>query len=335
MRSARRWCFGLALVLLPASPSARSDILAVVHQQRYCMGTMFDIVAYHPSSQNAEQAVESAMQEIFRLDQVMSNFREDSGLSKLNREGSRGFMAVDPSLYEVIQESLIVSRRSAGTFDVTIAPLLKAWKQAQSQGHTPGRAEIAAARRCVGYEHVETRAPDRIHFNSDCVEIDLGGIGKGYAVDRAMAVLESAGIQAALINGGGSSIASIGAPPGKRGWPVQLGPIELGNRTLLLRDRSISTSQQNLVALPFAPGSVGEIFDPHTAAPAQATMAVSVVAPSASLSDALSTTVLMLSMADAAKLLAQFDDVSAVWISAAGEVQGAYRESSLEMSHAH
>jgi thiamine biosynthesis lipoprotein len=330
-----RWCLGLALALLPASSLARPDTLAAVHQQRYCMGTMFDIVAYHPSRQDAEAAVERAMREIFRLDQVMSTFKENSDLSKLNRGGSRGFMAVDPSLYDVIQESLVVSRRSGGTFDVTIGPVLKAWKQAQAEGHTPGPGAIEAARRCVGYGSIEARPPDQIRFQSDCLEIDLGGIGKGYAVERAMAVLKSAGMQAALINGGGSSIASIGAPPGQRGWPVRLGPTETGSRTILLRDRSMSTSQQNLVALPFAPGSIGEIFDPHSGAPAQARMAVSVVAPGATVADALSTTLLMLTMAEAAKLLAQFDDVSAVWMSAAGEVQGAYRESSLEISHAH
>jgi thiamine biosynthesis lipoprotein len=335
MRCARWSWFGVALVLLPAASSARPDTLAPVHQQRYCMGTMFDVVAYHPSRQHAEQAVESAMEEIFRLDQVMSNFKADSDLSKLNREGSRGFMAVDPSLYEVIEESLTVSRLSGGTFDVTIAPLARTWKQAQSEGHTPAPAAIAAARKCVGFEKIETRAPDQVRFRSDCVEIDLGGIGKGYAVERAIAVLKASGMQAALVNSGGSSIASVGAPPGQRGWPVRLGPQDTGNRTLLLRDRSISTSEQNLVALPFAPGNFGDIFDPHSAAPTQTTMAVSVVAPSATVSDALSTTLLMLSMADSTKLLAHFEDVSAVWISPAGELQGTYRESSLELSHAH
>jgi thiamine biosynthesis lipoprotein len=334
MRFASRWSFGLALLLLSSSSSPRSETLSAVHQQRYCMGTMFDIVAYHASRPDAEQAVEKAMQEIVRLDQVMSDFKADSDLSKLNREASHGFVAVEPSLYDVIQESIAVSRRSGGTFDVTIAPLLKAWKQARSDGRRPTAAEIAAARRCVGYENIETSAPNRIRFHSDCLEIDLGGIGKGYAVERGIAVLRSAGIRDAVINGGGSSIASIGAPPGRQGWPVQLGAKVSGVSTLLLRDASISTSQQNLASLPFAPGNFGEILDPHTGAPAEGGTAVSVVAPSATLSDALSTTLLMLSMDDASKLLAQFGGVSAIWVSAAGELKGAYRESRLLLSDA-
>lgn len=331
MPSVSAWSFALAMLLMSASFSPRPDTLAAVHTQRYCMGTMFDIVAYHPSRAEAELAVENAMEEIFRLDRVMSSFRADSDLSRLNRQGRGGFVAVDRSLYEVIEESLTVSRRTGGTFDVTIAPLLKAWKEAQAAGHRPSAEEIAAAKACVGYTHIETSAPDRIRLHSDCLEIDLGGIGKGYAVDRAIGVLRSGGIHAALINGGGSSIGTIGAPPGREGWPVQIGPAS-ANRTLLLRDRTLSTSQQNLVALPFAPGAFGEIVDPHSGMPADSRTTISVVAGSATIGDALSTTLVMLPATDGARLLAQFGDVSAFWMSEAGELTHAYGESRLQMA---
>jgi thiamine biosynthesis lipoprotein len=326
MPSVSAWSFALAMLLTSAPFSPRSEIPAAVHAQRYCMGTMFDIVAYHPSRADAERAVENAMAEIFRLDGVMSSFRADSDLSRLNREGRDGFIAVDRSLYDVIQESLTVSRRSGGTFDVTIAPLLRTWKAAQAAGRRPSTEEIAAARACVGYGQIETSAPDRVRFKSGCAEIDLGGIGKGYAVDRAIAVLRSAGIQAALINGGGSSIGTIGAPPGREGWPVQIGPAS-ANRTLLLRDRTLSTSQQNLVALPFAPGAFGDIVDPHSGVPADSRITIGVVAGSATLGDALSTTLVILTAPDGTRLLEQFGDVSAVWLSEAGELTHVYGHS--------
>jgi len=332
MRFASRSPFQIALFLLLASASLRTEALSPVHQQRYCMGTMFDIVVYHSSRLDAERAVEKAMEEIFRLDQVMSHFKADSDLSKLIREGPNGFVIVEPSLYEVIQESISFSRRSGGKFDVTIAPLLKTWKEAHAEGRSPSAAEISSARQCVGYEKIEIEAPNRIRFRSDCLAIDLGGIGKGYAVDRAIVVLKSAGIRHALINAGGSSIAAIGAPPGRTGWPIQLGARVSGSRILLLRDNTISTSQQNLVSLAFGPGTFGEILDPQTGAPTESRTAVSVVAPSATVSDALSTTLLLLSTEEAAKLLAEFADVSAMWISPAGELQHAYRESQLRLS---
>jgi FAD:protein FMN transferase len=324
----------LALLLLALSSGTRADTLSQVHAQRYCMGTMFDIVAYHESRPDAQAAVERAMREILRLDQVMSDYKADSDLSMLNRAGSRGFMAVEPSLYEVIQQSLMVSRRSGGAFDVTIAPLLKAWKEARREGRAPTAEEVAAAKRCVGYEKIETSDPDRIRFRTDCVEIDLGGIGKGYAVDRAIAVLKAAGIASALVNGGGSSIASIGAPPGGEGWPVRLGDAASGRTTLLLRDRGLSTSQQHLVPFAFVPGTFGEILDPHAAAPARAETAVTVVADSASIADALSTTLVVLPVEEAGSVLAQFGDVSAVWTSPAGELSHAYRLSALRLSDA-
>jgi len=283
------------------------------------MGTMFDIVVYHSSRAEAERAIEKAMAEIVRLDRVMSNFKEESDLSRLNRNGRGGFVDVDPSLYDVIRESILFSRLSGGRFDVTISPVLRAWKEAHAEGRSPSDDELASARQCVGYDNIETSAPHRIRYRRECVEVDLGGIGKGYAVERAIATLEAEGIRHALVNAGGSSIAAIGAPPGRDGWPVALGADAPRHASLLLRNESLSTSQQNLVSLAFARGSFGEIIDPRTGGPVQGSLAVSVVAPRATVSDALSTALLMFSVDEARALLAQFPHASAVWMSGAGE----------------
>ena len=315
---------GVAVALFLTSAAPRSAALSTVHQRRLAMGTMFEVVAYHPSRPDAESAVAKALDEVVRLDQVMSDYKPDSDLSRLVRDARRGLVSVEPSLYEIIQESLAFSARSGGTFDVTIAPLLRAWQRASAEGRRPADAEIARAKRCVGYEKIETVAPDRIRFRSDCVEIDLGGIGKGYAVDRAMAVLKAARIEHAAINAGRSSIAAIGAPPGQQGWPVTIGDERAGGRVVLLRNNSISTSQQNLVRLQRDEGEFGEILDPHTGAPALTRMSVSVIAPRAMVSDALDTTLVLLSMEESRKLLAQFTGVSAFWVSPNGSVHAAY-----------
>ena len=101
------------------------------------MGTMFDIVVYHPSQADGARAAERAMREIERLDRVLSHFKDDSDLSRLNREASRGFVAVDASLYDIVEQSIAWSRRTGGTFDITIAPLLRTWKQAYADGRRP------------------------------------------------------------------------------------------------------------------------------------------------------------------------------------------------------
>jgi thiamine biosynthesis lipoprotein len=319
-------------LLLLAHAGVGTEPLSLVHQQRYAMGTMFDIGVYHASRTEAERAIARAMDEIVRLDGVLSHFKADSDLSRLVRGGRLGFVTVEPSLYEVIQESITFSRRSGGRFDVTIAPLVRLWKAAYAEGRRPSASDIDAARRCVGYEKIETRAPDRIRFHADCVELDLGGIGKGYAVDRAIAVLKAAGIGPALVNAGNSSIAALGAPPGRDGWPVELGGPAVQSRTLMLRDTSMSTSQQALIPLRLDRGHFGEILDPRTGVPIRTGTVITVVAPSATASDALSTTLLMFSIEEGATLLGHFPDVSAIWVSPSGEVKASYRRSRLERS---
>jgi thiamine biosynthesis lipoprotein len=312
MRCAERVGVATVVWLLLASAHPSAEGLSPVHQTRYSMGTMFDIVAYHRSREAAERAIGMAMAEIVRLDHVMSNFKPESDLSRLNREGRHGFMAVETSLYEVIRRSLELSRLSGGRFDVTIAPVLRVWKQAHAEGRTPSADELRTARECVGPENVVMSEPDQVRYRRPCVEIDLGGIGKGYAVERAIALLRSEGIRHALVNAGGSSIGAIGAPPGRSGWPVHVGPDQAGGR-------SISTSQQNLLPDVIARGTFGDIIDPRIGSPVREHLAVSVVARSATLSDALSTALLMYSVDDARALLAHFPDASAIWMSPAGE----------------
>jgi FAD:protein FMN transferase len=295
MRFADVSAIALSLSLLPAP--------AVVHQQRYCMGTMFDIVAYHASRTQAERAVTAAMDEIARLDRVLSHFIGESELSQLNREARHGFVAVDPSLYDVIERAIQVSRLSNGKFDVTIAPLTKLWKDAQAEGRRPSDSAVAAAKRCVGYERIELSPPARIRFRSDCLQIELGGIGKGYAVERAIAVLASAGIHDAIVNGGTSSIAAIGAPPGAKGWPVRLpSRARSVGRELLLHDKALDTSQQD-----------GGIIDPVSGVPPTSTMTVTVTAPSATLADALSTALVLMTKAEGVKLMQHFAGTSAIY----------------------
>jgi FAD:protein FMN transferase len=286
------------------------DTLSFVHRQRYAMGTMFDIAVYYPSRADAERTVSAALDEITRLDDVMSNFRADSELSKLARNGRGDFVTVDRDLYTVIEASLVVSQRSHGAFDITVGPLVRMWRQAREDNRIPSGEAIAAARRCVGYERIELDAPDRIRLKSDCIELDLGAIGKGYAVDRAIEVLVAAGIRHAVVNAGRSSIAAIGHPPNSTGWTVTLAT----GIVRLLRNESISTAQQS-----------GEVVDPRHGAPAPTATSVSVVAPSAMVSDALDTTLLLMSIGEGRQLLSRYSNVSAFWIAANGELTAEYR----------
>jgi FAD:protein FMN transferase len=304
---------------------------ALHEQQRYVMGTMFRVVAYG-ERMAAERGIDAALAEIVRLDEVMSHYRADSELSRLNREAASGAVAVDPGLYEIVGQSLSYSRLSGGRFDVTIGRLLRTWREAHAAGRTPSAAEIEDAARCVGSQHVEMVPPDRIRFGSDCLELDLGGIGKGYAVERALAVMRAYGIRDGMVNAGGSTIGAIGAPPGERGWPVQIGAPVSGSRTLLLRDESLSTSQQGLTPPIFGRARFGEIMDPERRGPLLDSTSISVVAKSATASDALSTTLLLMSIEEGRSLLERLPDVSALWMSPAGELRAGFRASQLQLA---
>ena len=295
--------------------------LQLVHQQRYSMGTMFDIVVYHRSASEARRAIGAAMTEIERLDRVMSHYTTDSDLSRLVKGARGGYVPVDPSLYDVIEQSLAVSRRSRGMFDVTIAPLLGTWKRAQAEGRRPSESELARSARCVGYEKIEMLAPDRIRFTSDCVDLDLGGIGKGYAVDRALGILTSFGIDRALVNAGGSSIAAAGSPPGQRGWPVALGVSD--DLRIVLVNESVSTSQQGAID-DGAGAPSGEILDPVRRAPIRSLAIVHVVGRSATTTDALSTALLLLPVDEGKRLLRGFAVSGAAWVSRSGELESTY-----------
>ncbi len=328
----RRWPWSVVAALALTVAAARAEAPVPVHRERYSMGTMFNVVVFHEETAAAGRAAEEALAEVVRLDRVMSHYMEQSELTRLNRAARAGFVAVDPGLFEVIERAVAFSRLSGGRFDVTIAPLLRVWKQAHAAGRRPSPDEIAGVRRCVGYQHIETRSPNDIRFRSDCLELDLGGIGKGYAVDRAIAVLRSAGIRHATVNAGGSSIGAIGAPPGLDGWPVELGAGVSGHRTVLLRDEALSTSQQRLQRLVFAPGAFGEIIEPGREAPLDSDMTVSVVTPSATDADALSTTLLMLPREEGKALLERFPRAAALWMSPAGDLLDSFHPSRLRLA---
>ncbi len=130
-----------------------------------------------------------------------------------------------------------------------------------------------------------------------------------------MNILKAAGVRNSLINAGSSAIAAIGTPPDGKGWPVRFMEGGSGSRSLFLRDRSLSTSEQT-----------GSILDPFTGNPTSERMTVSVITPSATLSDGLSTALLLMSIADGKQLLAQSEDVSAFWIAPGGQLKASYEE---------
>jgi thiamine biosynthesis lipoprotein len=248
------------------------------------MGSSFSIVLYGYDRVRMEAAVDAAMDEAQRLDELLSNYKPESEWSQVNRYAAERPVKVSPELFRLLAECLRYSRESEGAFDITVGPLMKVWGFYKGTGHLPHRPEIAAALAKVGYRHIQLDVANHtVRFDRSGVEMDPGGIGKGYAVDRMVDVLRQNGFGIALVAGSDSSIYGMGAPPtDPKGWPVSIRDPRDRRKTVaevFLKDSSMSTSG-NYEKFFRAEGRIyAHIMDPRTGYPAQGTLSVSVVTP--------------------------------------------------------
>jgi thiamine biosynthesis lipoprotein len=319
------WSKALAAVCLAWIPfvfaRAPETKVPLVHKTKYIMGTVYEIAAYDVSPERASQAIDKAFAEIVRLDAVMSNYRPESDLSRLNRNGHYHAEQVPVDLYRVIEESVKYSEVSGGKFDITVAPLVDLWKATLRGDSVPTQAEQEKLHACVGYEKIELIPPDRVEFHSSCMRIDLGSIGKGYAVDRAVEVLRANGVQNALVDAGQSSIYGMGAPPGRSAWEVHLrDPSNRVDPVVMLSENSVSTSEQTPPSL-LGNETAGHIIDPETGKPLKTKYALSIVAKTGTASDALSTTLLLVGPEMGKPIVKAIAEAAAIWVAADGETE--------------
>jgi thiamine biosynthesis lipoprotein len=268
-----------------------ANALVCHEESREVMGCTGTVRACGPDAAVLPGIVGAALDEIDRVDRLMSHYRRDSPLSRLNREAASGPVAVAPELLEFLDVCLRWSRESDGAFDVTVGPLMKAWGFFRDEGRVPGEAELARVRSVVGCRHVELdAAAGTVRFDSPGVELDPGGIGKGYAVDRVVSLLRQRGIVAALVNLGGSSVYGLGAPPGKISWEIGIqdptDPARVA-LTVALRDRALSVSGGYQRFFEKNGVTYAHIMDPRTGRPVQGLLSVAVLSDRATDGDAL------------------------------------------------
>lgn len=309
-------------------------------QARYLMGTICAVEVYSSDRTSAEHAVNAAFAAMQEVDRRMSSFREDSELSMVNRRAAGGNVRVSEELFEVLLLAQRVAEASDGAFDVTVAPLLRVWgflparlppHPSRDAGHPlpegegrihdknlspvlPLRFGVASSRGdvAIGYQHVILDSAARsVRFNSPGIEIDLGGIAKGYAVDRGVDALRAAEITSARVSAGGSTTYGLGAPPGDpQGWLLELP----SGYTAHLHDRAVSTSGHSEKFVEAGGRRYSHIFDPRRGEPVSTEVAtVSVEAASAMESDALTKPFFMLSEREQRRLRRAFPHAR-VWI---------------------
>ena len=248
------------------------------------MGATYTVEIYGYDRVKMEAAAGAALDEARRLDELLSNYRPESEWSTVNRLASIRPVQTSPELFRLLAACLEYSRESEGAFDITVGPLMKVWGFYKDSGHLPHRAEVGAALTKVGYRHVHLdEGAHTVRFDRSGVELDPGGIGKGYAVDRMVDILRQNGVGIALVAGSGSSIYGMGAPPSEpRGWRVNIKNPWSPSKTaaeVYLKDQSISTSGSYEKFFRAEGRIYAHIMDPRTGYPAQGSVSVSVVAP--------------------------------------------------------
>jgi len=248
------------------------------------MGSVYTVTVYGADRVAMEDAADSALDEARRLDSMLSNYKKDSELSEVNQHAAEHPVKVSPEFFRLLQACQDYSAQSEGAFDLSVGPLMRVWGFYKGSGHLPHRAEVQAALTKVGYRHVHLDpAAQTVSFDRSGVELDPGGIGKGYAVDRMAAILKQKGVRTALVTGSGSSIYGMGAPPDHpQGWKIEIkNPWNVSKTAaeVYLKDMSMSTSGSYEKFFRAEGKTYAHIMDPRTGFPAQGSVSVSVIAP--------------------------------------------------------
>ncbi len=302
--------------MVVGDPDLRAEASGVFSFVYPAMGTEFTLHLYAPSEEHASAAARTAFEEVERVESLLSHYRPSSELSRINREAPRSSVTTDPETFQFLETAWEWSRRSDGAFDMTVGRLMKAWGFYGADGSLPARKALAQVRDDVGWEKVRLDPARRtVRFLERGIELDPGGIGKGYAVDRAIHLLRQLPVEAALLSAGSSTIYALGAPPDETGWKVTIPAAHRSESVLcsmVLRDTSISTANHTEKHFVDNGRLYGSIMNPRTLRPVEDTIQVCVISTSATESDVLSNALFVMERKQRARLLEQLPHVSAL-----------------------
>lgn len=324
------WADGATLEASLAEPLGERYL---VEFSRRAMATSFSVLVDAKRHPESGEAAVAALDLIEALEDQLTVYRDHSEVMQINRLAGQGPVIVEPRLYALFQDAARLYEQTAGAFDITAGPLAKVWGFYRRQGAIPAEADLAAALACVGMKQVKLDDETRtVEFTNNGLEINLGAIGKGYALDRAAELLVEAGVENFLLHGGASSVLARGSrnpnpvveptPDSSlqnpvSGWQIGIGdPQRPGERLALvnLRDRAIGTSGAAFQSFRHQGRRYGHIIDPRTGWPAEGVLSATVVAPTAAEADALSTALYVLGPEAAEQFLTDHQDIAAILV---------------------
>jgi len=302
-------CFILPLML------ASINSLAAWHQdQQAIMGTVIRVELWHDDAQQAKLLISAVMDEMHRIDRLMSPYKKNSELSRINQRAATQPVKISTELYDLIERSLHFSRLTSGAFDITYASIGRYYDYRKKT--YPSEQIINKNINKINYKNIILNKKTRsITFAVNDVYIDLGGIAKGHAVDRSFEILEKSGIKHAIITAGGDS-RILGD---KRGRPWVLGIRDPRKArhvkgTLPLTDTALSTSGDYERYFVKDGEHFHHILNPSTGKSAKTLRSVTVIGPDATTTDALSTSIFIMGRQKGLKLINNLENIEAILI---------------------
>jgi len=274
------------------------------------MGLPVRILLHAPDERRAESAARAAFARIAKLDAMMSDYKPDSELRRLGDEG-QAWTPVSPDLLEVLTTAVAVARATDGAFDPTVGPLVALWRETRKTGKLPAPAAIEAARTPVGWTHVEIdRARGAVRLMKPGMQLDLGGIAKGYILGEALRALRMSGLGRALVESGGDIVVGSG-PPGLAGWRIDAPSADalFRGRASRLTNSALATSGASEQFVEIDGVRYSHVIDPRTGMAVTSQVTARVIADDGATADALATALTVLGPDGARRILDKFPDV--------------------------
>lgn len=286
------------------------------------MGSRFKLTVVAPSNLKATQSINLAIAEIVRIEELISDWKPHSQVSKINQNAGIAPVEVDKELIDLIIRAKKYSENTQGAFDISFAAMDKIWKFDDSMDALPTEAEIAYAIRNVGYQNIQVDTlKNSVFLTKKGMKIGFGSIGKGYTADRAVQVLKSQQIPAALVDASGD-LAFYGQPKPNTNWTIGItNPVKNDKiiSKLNLTNAAVTTSGDYQKYIYIGSTRYSHIINPQTGWPSTGLTSVTVIGPNAEFANACSTSIMVLGLKKGKDFIKNFPDYAAILITNSGK----------------
>jgi thiamine biosynthesis lipoprotein len=303
--------------LLSVSSIAKAQTLERFEFREPHLGTVVDLTLYAPDQTAANDSAKAAFARIEELNRILSDYNPDSEAMRLCQTAGTGqSVPVSDELFEILQKSVEIAKATDGAFDVTIGPVVKLWRVARRQKTLPDPDQLTAARKLIGWSNIRLNVKDRsVELLKAGMQLDFGGIGKGYIADQTRTALAKRGIRSCLVSVAGD-ISAGEAPPGRDSWRIGIAPLDSPDgepsRYLKLVNCSVSTAGDAFQFVEIDGTRYSHIVDPATGLGLTRRSSVTVVAPQGMLADGLDTAICIMGAEKGLKLIEQHKGVAAL-----------------------